>query len=378
MLEHKFDDWRDAFLSRAREAGLSDATLALCADFLRPDQRILEKQSAQSEFTLTISDYLARAVTDARVRKGRAAHRKYRDLMNKISEAYQVDAQIILAIWGIETDYGTACGDWPVLSALTTLAYAGHRAGFFEDELIAALQIIEAQDITPEGMLGSWAGAMGHGQFMPTSFQVFAVDSDGDGRRNIWGGDPTDGLASIANYLARHGWQMSRPCRAEVTLPVGFDFALAGRQTRKPVSDWTAQGVIAADGTPVPDYGESSVLLPSGASGPAFLTFGNFDALRAYNQADSYVIAVGCLADRLQGGKPVAKICPNDLEVLTHAQMRELQERLTKAGYDTLGADGFSGPNTASALRSYQQDHSLVPDGFGSGAMLRHLRARAD
>ncbi|GHE97001.1 murein transglycosylase [Aliiroseovarius zhejiangensis] len=376
MLEDDFQAWCDAFRKRAGQAGVSAQTLELCASHLRPDPRVLEKQSNQAEFTLTISQYLERAVTDKRIRKGRARFRDNRALLNGISEKFDVDPQIILAIWGLETDYGATRGDWPVLTALATLAQSGHRASFFEDELIAALTIIDAGDIAPAAMLGSWAGAMGHGQFMPSSVLRFAVDHDGDGRRDIWGDDPQDGLASIANYLAAHGWRMSRPCRVEVVLPQGFDHALAGRQVKRAVADWAGMGVQLADGSPVPDYGEASIVLPSGASGPAFMTFGNFDVLLTYNRADAYAIAVGLLADRVQGGRPIRTRCPDDLIVLSRDQMRELQERLTAAGYDTLGADGFPGPNTAAALRNYQRDNGLVADGFGSGAMLDHLRSR--
>ena len=374
MLEQEFQAWCHAFHKRAGQAGVSARTLELCASYLRPDPIVLEKQSNQSEFTLNISQYLDRAVSDKRIRKGRACYRENRTLLNSISEQYGVDAQIILAIWGLESDYGATRGDWPVLTALGTLAQSGHRSDFFEDELIAALLIIDAGDIAPAAMLGSWAGAMGHGQFMPSSFQHFAVDNDADGRRDIWGDDPQDGLASVANYLAEHGWRMSRPCRVEVKLPDAFDHALAGRQTSFPVAEWARMGVSSADGGPVPDYGNASVILPSGASGPAFMTFGNFDVLLTYNRADAYAIAVGLLADRVQGGRPIKAKCPDDLIVLTRDGMRELQERLTAAGYDTLGTDGFPGPNTSAALRKYQRDNGLVADGFGSGAMLELLR----
>lgn len=377
LLEEEFSAWRLAFIDRARQAGLSDQILEFCASYLRPDARIHEKQSNQSEFTLTISDYLNRAVPEKRIRDGRARFRANRDLLHRVSEKYSVDAQVIMAIWGIETNYGATRGDWLVLSALANLAHAGHRAEFFEKELMAAFSIVEAGDIAPAAMLGSWAGAMGHGQFIPTSFQEFAVDSDGDGRRDIWGDDPEDGLASIANYLVQHGWRMNRPSSIEVRLPEGFDYALAGRQTRLPVTDWATMGVVSAEGGPVPDYGESSVLLPSGATGPAFMTFCNFDVLLSYNRAEAYGIAVSHLADRLQGGRPIRATCPDDLVVLKRDEMRELQERLTAAGHDTFGADGFTGPNTAKALRSYQAAHGLVADGFGSGAMLDHLRARS-
>ncbi|MHA6265786.1 lytic murein transglycosylase [Aliiroseovarius sp. CAU 1755] len=375
-LEQDFNVWRSSFEERAAEAGISPRTLKLCGGYLQADPRVLEKQSAQAEFTLTICDYLERAVPEARVRKGRARFKAHRDLLNDIATTYKVDVQVIVAIWGIETNYGQTRGDWSVLSALATLAHSGHRSDFFEAELIAALQIIESGDIAPSAMKGSWAGAMGHGQFMPSSFQKYAVDHDGDGRRDIWGTDPTDGLASIANYLAQHGWKVSRPCRIEVALPADFDFALTGRATTRTVGDWTAMGVVAADGAPIPDYGRCSVIVPSGATGPAFMTFENFNVLLTYNRAEAYGIASGYLAERVQGGKRLKRQCPKDHVVLGREGMRELQERLTALGFDTLGADGFSGPNTQSALRAYQTRSGLVPDGFASGEVLDRLRSK--
>lgn len=376
MTETGFNDWRRAFLQRAQSIGISTETIERCQPSLKLLPEILDKQSNQTEFNLTISDYIARVVSDKRVRNGRSNFRFNRELLTQLSECYKVDPQIIMAIWGVETNYGKTRGDWSVLAALSNLAHAGHRANFFEDELLAAFQIVESGDIAPTEMKGSWAGAMGHGQFMPSSFQKFAVDHDGDGRRNIWADDPEDGLASIANYLSQHGWQMNRPCCLEIRLPDGFDYATAGRQTKLSATQWMELGVTTVDDSPAPDYGDSSVILPSGASGPAFMVFSNFDVILTYNRAEAYAISVGHLADRLQGGRPIRKTCPTDLVVLGRDALRELQTRLTQMGFDTLGADGFPGPNTASALRAYQKTYGLVADGFWSGAMLEHVTAQ--
>ncbi|WP_432448210.1 lytic murein transglycosylase [Aliiroseovarius marinus] len=370
-----FESWVVGFRDRALATGVSERTLDLCWPRLLPDPRILEKQSHQAEFTLTICAYLDRVVSAKRVKDGRASFRAHRSLLVRIADRYRVDAAAIMAIWGVETNYGRTRGDWSTLGALTSLAHSGHRADFFESELLAALSILDAGDITPAAMVGSWAGAMGHGQFMPSSYHRWAVDFDRDGRRDIWQEDPTDGLASIANYLWEHGWRLGAPWGVELGLPAGFDYSLTGRTTRKTTAEWTALGVTAADGGALGDYGRGSVLLPSGAEGPAFLTYHNFDVLLTYNRAESYGIAVGHLADRLSGGRKFLTRCPEGLTMLTRAEMRELQERLTGLGFDTQGADGFTGPNTQAALRAYQAARGMVPDGVGTGAVLQAIRA---
>lgn len=375
--EADFTAWRQGFLDRARKAGINPRTLENCVGQLIPEPKVLEKQSGQAEFTLTITDYLDRVVTEKRERQGRSTFRNKRQILSQIAAEYQVDAQVILAIWGIESNYGKTRGDWPVLTALSTLACAGHRSDFFESELIAALQIVEKGDVHPSNLRGSWAGAMGHGQFMPSSFQSYAVDHDNDGRRDIWSDNSTDGIASIANYLKHHGWIENRPALTEISLPEGFDFALTGRHHKLSVEMWSSVGVSSAESAPIPDYGESSVLLPSGARGPAFMVFDNFDVILTYNRAEAYGIAVGHLADRLEGGRPIRKRCPEDLVALTRDGMREVQTLLTQAGFNTYGADGFSGPNTAKALRAYQKVQGLVADGYASGDVLDHLRRQA-
>jgi membrane-bound lytic murein transglycosylase B len=223
-------------------------------------------------------------------------------------------------------------------------------------------------------MTGSWAGAMGHTQFMPTSYLAYAVDFTGDGRRDIWSDDPTDALASTAAYLARHGWTTGQPWAVEVTLPRGFDYRLAGKATKRSSADWQALGVRAAGGGRIPQAGAASILLPAGARGPALMIFGNFGVIARYNNADSYVIAVGHLSDRLRGGGPFVAPWPRSDRALSADERRELQERLTRRGFDTQGVDGKIGPATADAIRAFQTAQGLTPDGFATMDLLNRLR----
>lgn len=372
--ETRFGQWLDAFVLQATQAGLSRDTLDQAMPFLVLDPTIHKKQSNQAEFALNITQYLDRSVTSERVSKGRAKFRNHRQILNEIAETYHVDPQTILAIWGIETNYGLVRGEHSVLTALANLAHNGHRATFFESELSAALSIIEDGHANAATLVGSWAGAMGHGQFMPSSFLDFAVDHDGDGRADIWSDDPTDGLASIANYLAKHDWREGQPWGIEVVLPEQFDFALTGPEHRLPIADLNTMGARTMDETTLPDYGDASVLCPSGATGPAFVVNHNFHVILTYNRAEAYGIAVGHLSDRLAGSRKKITRCPEGLTPLTRSQMSELQARLTEAGFDTQGADGFTGPNTRVALRAYQKDAGLVPDGFATKLLLDSLR----
>ncbi|WP_424941554.1 lytic murein transglycosylase [Aliiroseovarius sp. S253] len=372
-----FGQWLDGYIPKASQAGISQESLQQAMPFLVLDPGIHEKQSNQAEFALNITQYLDRSVTAARVSKGRATFRNQRQILNEIAETYRVDPQAILAIWGIETNYGLIRGDNSVLTALANLAHDGHRAAFFENELTAALTILERGDADASTMVGSWAGAMGHGQFMPSSFLKFAVDHDEDGRSDIWSNDPTDGLASIASYLAQHDWRESQPWGIEVVLPAGFEFTLTGPEHRLTIADLNSMGVRTIADTILPDYGDASVLCPSGATGPAFVVNHNFHVILTYNRAEAYGIAVGHLSDRLAGSRAKITPCPEDLTPLTRSQMAELQTRLTKAGFDTQGADGFTGPNTRTALRAYQTEVGLIPDGFATQALLDGLLQNA-
>jgi len=369
----RFDAWKRGFRAEAAAAGVAgavyDRTMAGVA--YRPD--VVERDRNQAEFTLALWEYLDSAVSDSRIDNGREAARANARVLAEIEARYRVEARIVAAVWGIESAYGAQRGDIPVLDALATLAFDGRRSRFFREQLIAALKIMQTGDTTPDRMLGSWAGAMGHTQFIPTSYQAYAQDFRGDGRRDIWSDDPTDALASTANYLARHGWSWGQPWGIEVALPRGFDHALAG-ETRKSAAEWMALGVRAADGGRLPDHGPARILLPAGARGPALMLFRNFDVIRRYNPADSYAIAVGHLGDRIAGGETFRAGWPRGDRPLRLAERKELQERLTRAGFDTGGVDGIIGPNTVAALRRWQAARGMVPDGYASFETLEELR----
>jgi len=270
--------------------------------------------------------------------------------------------------------YGTFRGSDNVINSLATLAYDARRAAFFEAELIHALTILQSGDTDKSRMRGSWAGAMGHTQFMPSSFQAHAVDYDGDGKRNIWEGDPKDALASTAAYLKHFGWTKGQPWGVEVSLPNDFDYTLARRDLAKLPSEWAALGIAGANG-PVADYGTASVLLPGGAQGAAFLVFDNFEVLERYNTADAYVIGVGHLSDRIKGAGPIRHDWPRGDRALTYDERIELQKRLTAAGFDTIKIDAKMGPLTINAVRNFQKAKGFLPDGYPSLRLLERLRA---
>ncbi|WP_045387903.1 lytic murein transglycosylase [Falsirhodobacter sp. alg1] len=365
--------WIADFRPRATRAGISPATLNTAFAGVHYNSEVVSLDGRQSEFTKTIWDYLAGAVNANRIEQGRAMLARYATTLDGIEARYGVDKEVVVAIWGMESNFGGNRGRTHLIESLSTLAYHGRRGEFFEAQLIDALKIVQAGDVTPDNLVGSWAGAMGHTQFMPSSFLEYAVDYNGDGRRDIWSDDPTDALASTANYLARSGWQRGGQWGMEVVLPQGFDYTQIGKSITKPSGTWAAQGVRSADGRTIP-AGEGSILLPGGAKGAAFLIQNNFHAIERYNAADSYVIAVGHLADRLRGLGPLRNIPTNPEPALSRAERVELQERLTRAGYDTQGADGRIGPNTTKAISAYQRQAGLIPDGFASPALLASLR----
>jgi len=369
-----FDRWIAGFRRRALGLGIDAATLNAALSGLRYNTSVIEKDRTQSEFTRQIWDYLDTAVSPTRIRNGQAALRRHRDLLNRIEARYGVDAEIVVAIWGIESAYGAQRGNIPTVEALATLAFDGRRGAFFESQLLAALRILQAGDVTPEDMRGSWAGAMGHTQFIPTSYLSYAVDFSGDGKRDIWSDDPTDALASTAAYLARFGWRKGQPWGVEVRLPKTFDYRLSGARIRKSAAEWNRLGVRTADGRPVPNHGPASILVPAGARGVAFAIFENFHVLERYNTADAYVIAVGHLADRIRGKGPFRGSWPRGDRPLSFSEKREMQRLLGRRGFDPKGADGIIGPNTIEAIRRFQASIGLVPDGYASLELLRHLR----
>jgi membrane-bound lytic murein transglycosylase B len=367
-------DWIAAFRPRALAAGIDAATFDAAFQDATFDRVVIERDRNQGEFTRTIWDYLDRAVSDLRITNGQEMLAKHANLLNQIEARYHVDREVVLAVWGLESSYGAFMGDHHLTSSLASLAYDGRRGAFFEAQLIAALKILQNGDVTPDRMTGSWAGAMGHTQFMPTSYLATAVDFTGDGRRDIWADDPADALASTAAYLQKAGWVFGRPWGVEITLPAGFDYDQSGDRVEKPVADWQAMGVRLSTGGDLPDHGPAKVLLPAGAKGAAFLIFANFRAIEAYNAADAYVIGIGHLADRLRGGAPIKATWPRHLRAMPEAERIELQRLLTAAGFDTGGADGKIGPLTVAAVKAYQRAHDLVPDGYASPDILDALR----
>ncbi|MEP6017592.1 MAG: lytic murein transglycosylase [Paracoccaceae bacterium] len=333
-----YDAWVTAFRARAGAQGLSNATLAIGFRNSGYLPGVISRDRNQTEFKRSLEDYLSIAVSDERVSKGRAAFARHRPTLTALENQYGVDAEIITAIWGLESFYGDRRGDIPVISATSTLAYDGRRGAFFEKQLVAALKILQAGDITAERMTGSWAGAMGHTQFIPTSYQSFAVDFTGDGRRDIWSEDPSDALASAAAYLSRSGWARGARWGDEV-------------------------GAGASSG---------NVIQPQ-PGGPRFAVTGNFRAIKRYNNSDAYAIGVGHLADRIGGAGPLRTSFPPDANGLTKADRISLQKRLTAAGFDTDGADGVIGPNSKAAISAYQSSRGLVPTGEPSLELLRGL-----
>lgn len=369
-----FAAWRTTFRTRALAQGVSSATfdeVMAQAEFL---PKVVERDRRQDEFSKTIWDYLDKAVSDDRIASGKKALQKNAALFDKIEARYGVDKYAVLAIWGLESAYGAVRGDISTVSALATLSYEGRRAEFFEGELMTLLKIVQRGAATPAQLQGSWAGAMGHTQFMPSSYERLAVDFAGEGRANIWDDDPTDGLASAAAYLANSGWKKGAPWATEVRLPAGFDYDQAGSRTQKPMSHWAGLGVVPADGSAPADVGWSALILPAGARGPAFLVYDNFAAIETYNKADAYVIAVGHLADRIRGAGAFVQEWPRDLRALTLPEKIELQERLIARGVLSGDADGKIGPLTVAAVKAFQRQTGAVVDGYPCVPVLEALR----
>ena len=368
------NDWIAGFRPRALASGIAPEVFDRAFRPIGYSSYVVDKDRNQAEFSKTIWDYLDSAVSDERIANGQAALAANRALLEQIEATYGVDKAVVVAVWGLESAYGSKRGTLHVIEALATLAYDGRRGAFFEQQLIAALQIIQNGDVDVDHMTGSWAGAMGHTQFIPTSYQLFAVDLHGDGKRDIWSDDPTDALASTAAYLAKSGWVSGQPWGVEVTLPPGFNLGQTGKGNRKTPSDWAALGVRAASGLVVPDHGAAAILLPAGASGAAFMVFGNFTAISRYNNADAYVIGVGHLSDRIKGGPPIRAAWPRDANELTFVERTLLQERLTARGFDTLGADGTLGPNSVTAIKAFQVAVGMEADGYADRELLERLR----
>src|SRR5262245_28345765 len=341
-----------------------------------PDLRIMDLLDSQPEFTRAPWEYLDGLVSDTRIADGRAILAKYRPQFDAMEKAYGVDRHIIAAIWGVESNYGTMIGDRSVIRSTATLACIGRRQDFFREELLAALEIVARGDVRPEHLLGSWAGAFGPTQFMPTTYRRFAVDADGDGRRDVVESVP-DLLASTANHLKREGWISGQSWGYEVILPKGFNYLLADRSEMKTIAAWERTGIRRAGGKSFPRANDRAFLLvPAGAQGPAFLMLQNFRAIMKYNSSETYALAIGHLADRLRGGDAFVQAWPRHERMLSHEERLELQQLLARSGYDVGEPDGRFGPRTRNALRAFQQAVGTTPDGFATVAILERLRSR--
>jgi membrane-bound lytic murein transglycosylase B len=343
---------------------------------LTPDLPIMDLVDAQPEFTKAFWDYLDVLVNDARVQTGMEMLAKHKATFDKMEKVYGVDRTIITAIWGVESNYSTQGGDRSVIRSTATLACVGRRQAYFRDQFLSALEILHRGDVRPQQLKGSWAGAFGPTQFMPTSFKRFAVDFDGDGRRDVVDSVP-DMVASTANNLKKDGWVSGQTWGYEVIVPQGFNYLLADRARQMTMREWEAQGLHRANGKPFPRHGDRAhLLLPAGSQGPAFLMLHNFSVLMKYNPAEAYAIAIGHLADRLRGGGPFVQPWPRHEPVLSRAERRELQEHLLRNGFDGGEPNGRLGAKTRAAVRDFQASIGLVPDGFASAGVLARLRNR--
>ncbi len=371
-----FDSWIDAFRGRARAAGISDRALTQGLRGVGFLPGVIERDRNQTEFQRTTEDYLAIVASEEDVALGRRKYQSARRVLAEVEARYGVQASVMASIWGVESRYGTLMGDFPVISSVATLAFDGRRGRFFEAQLIAALRIIQNGDTTPNRMVGSWAGAMGHTQLIPTTYEEYGVDFRGDGRREIWTADPTDGLASTANYLARFGWRRDEPWGMEVRLPETFDRAATGRRRRRFVSAWRGLGVTRPDGSAIPDFGEAALHAPGGAGDPGFILYHNFNVILRYNLSTNYGVGVGFLADRIAGAPPLQGVFGPDETGLTQAERREIQRLLGAAGHDAGTPDGVIGWRTEEAIRAYQRAQGLPVDGRASPSLLARLSGR--
>ncbi|OOV94037.1 lytic murein transglycosylase [Pseudomonas sp. MF4836] len=371
-----FAEWQAGFRVEALNAGIRAELFDRAFVGITPDMSVIKADRSQPEFSRPVWEYLDGAVSPLRVRKGQALLTQYADTLQKIEQRYGVDRQALVAVWGMESNFGDFQGNKSVIRSLATLAYEGRRPAFANSQLIAALQILQQGDIQPEKMLGSWAGAMGQTQFIPTTYNTHAVDFDGDGRRDIWN-SPADALASTAHYLQSSGWQKGQPWGFEVRLADNFDYSLADGAIRKSVAEWAKLGLKLPNGSNLPagtEHLSAALLLPAGYRGPAFLILDNFRAVLKYNNSSSYALAVNLLSERFTGAGLISGAWPKDDLPLSRSERIELQNLLSARNYDAGTADGIIGANTRKAIRSAQQSFGWPADGYPTHKLLENLR----
>lgn len=366
------------FRSEAGSEGISTSTLdAAFASVVDPIPRVLELDRSQPEFVQTFSRYMRNRLSDTRIRRGKEMLVTHKDLLARIEQQYGVQPQYLVAFWALESNFGGETGGFSVVNALATLAWDPRRAGFFRTELLTALKIIDDGHIAANEMTGSWSGAMGQCQFMPSTFASYAIDGDGDGHIDIWHSLP-DVLSSAANYLSKAGWKGDERWGREVVLPENFDFALSGTGVRKTVTEWDALGVRRVDGSRLGQADMlASVVVPAGANGPVFLGYNNFRTTMVWNRSTFYAISVGHLADRFMGEGPIRYMPATEEQSLSRADVLEMQTLLNQLGIDAGTPDGVLGSRTREAVREYQLRNRLIADGYPSFEVLDVLREAA-
>ena len=371
--EQDFKNWLQSLRREAAVKGISDATLNAALKDIAPAKKVIALDRHQPEFTQTFWSYLNQRVNEERVKRGQTLLETHHRLLSKIQTAYGVPSRYIVAFWGLETNFGNYLGDFRVIQALVTLAYDRRRTDFFRGQLLDALQIIDNGHITAEKMIGSWAGAMGHMQFMPSTFIGHAVDYTGDGRKDIWQSLP-DAFASAANFLTDIGWQPGETWGREVRLPDKFDLTLANLSENKTLKAWSALGVRRANGAPLPRANiQGAIVLPQGHKGPAFIVYENFRVILRWNNSLNYALSVGHLADRIVGMPRILNGRGAQHKPLSRTNIKQIQHRLNQLGFDAGGSDGLPGPRTKAAIRAFQTQHALAPDGYPSPFLMDFL-----
>ncbi len=376
--QQPFAEWLAELRSEALAQGISESLLDEALSTIEePIPRVIELDQSQPEFVQTFSNYMNNRISQARIERGQALLEEHSELFSRISREYGVQAHYLVSFWALESNFGDFTGGFSVLNALATLAYDPRRSGFFRNELLTALKILDAGHISVENMSGSWAGAMGQCQFMPSTFDRYAVDGDNDGRIDIWNSLP-DIFASAANFLSKSGWRPDERWGREVMLPQGFDFTQSGTGIRKTVSKWNELGVKRADGSPLGNASlEGSIILPAGASGPAFLAYNNFRTTMVWNLSTYYAISVGHLADRFVGGEEIQHWPDTEERALSRDEVIELQSLLNSMGIDVGAPDGILGSRTRGAIRAFQEESGLPTDGYASYELLDMMRVMA-
>tara|TARA_R110002110_G_scaffold61225_5_gene172089 strand:+ start:29323 stop:30543 length:1221 start_codon:yes stop_codon:yes gene_type:complete len=362
---------------QARQARVADWIVDDIVPGLQQQARVLELDGKQPEFVQTFAQYLNARVTQARIEQGRILYRKHQEFLGRLQQKYGIPGHYLVAFWGLETNFGSYLGGMPTLDSLATLACDTRRADFFGGEFIAALQLLERERLQPEQMRGSWAGAVGHTQFMPSNYLRYAVDGDGDGRIDLWGSEQ-DALASGANFLSQLGWVPELRWGREVRLQPGFRFELAGGGKWRPLREWSQLGVRRSDGGPLPELElQAAILVPAGAAGPAFMVYENFDVIMRWNRSESYAISVGYLADRIAGAGPLRRPPPMTQRPLSRGDVEAVQQQLNQLGFEAGVEDGIFGSGTRAALSDFQRSRGLVADGYPDADSIEGLQDAA-